>query len=159
MHTVDDFGALRFQAHGLEVGSTVHQSFSIAPDDPLSAETRAAWTTTIGRGDWQTRTETQTRMWSDEKTFYLEARAVAHTAAALYAALAPYGLGRLDPARLDWLASYRQQLAAAKLELQGRNDIPPDVKQSQLKNLAVVDQVAYQAIQSGSIDWPTHRES
>jgi putative CocE/NonD family hydrolase len=77
VHTLDDFGAQRFQAHGLEVGSTVRQSFSIAPDDPLSAETLAAWTQTVGRGDWQTRTETQTRMWSDEKTFYLEAKLAA----------------------------------------------------------------------------------
>jgi putative CocE/NonD family hydrolase len=73
VHTLDDFGAQRFQAHGLEVGSTVRQSFSIAPDNPHSAETRAAWTQTVGRGAWQTRTESQTRMWSDEKTFYLEA--------------------------------------------------------------------------------------
>ena len=73
VRTEDDFGAERIVAHGLETGGRVSQRFAIRPDDPLSAETEAAWSMTVGRGDWRTRTETRTRMWSDAAAFHLEA--------------------------------------------------------------------------------------
>ena len=73
VHTYDDFGAFRIESHGLEVGDIVRQSFSIVPDDPCSARAEASWTYTIGRGPWQTRTESVTRMWSDRTAFHLEA--------------------------------------------------------------------------------------
>jgi putative CocE/NonD family hydrolase len=69
----DDFGAFRIRAHGLETGIKSTRSFSILPDDPLSAEAEATWSTTTGRGTWQTRTEIRTRMWSDREVFHLEA--------------------------------------------------------------------------------------
>ncbi len=71
--THDDFGAFRIRSHGLEIGSCVGQSFSIEPETPGSAAARAHWTTTLGRGDWQTRCESWTRMWSDHDSFHLEA--------------------------------------------------------------------------------------
>ena len=78
VRTDDDFGCERIPSHGLEAGSRVRQSFSIEPEDPHSAEAEAAWSFTIGRGDWQTRCESRTRMWSDRETFHLEARLEAY---------------------------------------------------------------------------------
>jgi predicted acyl esterase len=74
LRTDDDDGLKRIKAHGLEAGSRVVESFTIAPEDPLSARAEAAWTFHIGRGDWRTRTEGRTVMWSDRESFYLEAK-------------------------------------------------------------------------------------
>ena len=74
LRTDDDNGLKRIEAHGLETGSRVVESFTITPEDPLTARAEAAWTFRIGRGDWQTRTEGRTVMWSDRDNFYLEAR-------------------------------------------------------------------------------------
>jgi len=74
LRTVDDDGLKRIKAHGLEVGSRAVESFTITPEDPLSARAEAAWTFRIGRGGWQTRTEGRTVMWSDRDNFYLEAK-------------------------------------------------------------------------------------
>lgn len=78
LRTYDDFGQIRYSAHGLEEGSEVEQAFAIDPDDPLSAQVEATWRFTIGRGDWQTRTETHSMMWSDHETFYLRAKLEAY---------------------------------------------------------------------------------
>jgi hypothetical protein len=74
LRTVDDDGLRRITAHGLEIGSRVVESFTITPEDPLSARAEAAWTYRVGRGPWQTRTEGRTVMWSDRDNFHLEAR-------------------------------------------------------------------------------------
>ena len=74
LRTVDDDGLKRIKAHGLEVGSRAVESFTITPEDPLSARAEAAWTFRIGRGGWRTRTEGRTVMWSDRDNFYLEAK-------------------------------------------------------------------------------------
>jgi hypothetical protein len=73
VQTDDDFGAQRLRGHGLEVGSRVRQRFTIGPENPSSAQTEASWSVTVGRGEWRTRSETWTRMWSDSSTFHLEA--------------------------------------------------------------------------------------
>ena len=73
----DDFGAHRMSEHGLEVGSTVEEIFRIRADDPLSARCDTCWQFTVGRGDWQTRTEVRHAMWSDAANFYLSASLVA----------------------------------------------------------------------------------
>jgi len=44
----------------------------ITKEHPLSMITECHRTATIGRGDWQTRIETKSRMTSDEMNFYLE---------------------------------------------------------------------------------------
>ncbi len=48
--------------------------WDIDPDDPLSARGRAESRDTLGRDDWQVRTETRSGMWSDEAAFHLSAR-------------------------------------------------------------------------------------
>ena len=74
----DDFGEVRDLAHGLANGSIVNETWSIQPDDPLSAIMETRWTQTFSRDAWSVRTETTSRMWSDEKAFHLQARIEAH---------------------------------------------------------------------------------
>ena len=74
----DDFGEVRDLAHGLVNGSIVHETWSIQPDDPLSASMETRWTQTFSRDAWSVRTETSSRMWSDEKAFHLQARIEAY---------------------------------------------------------------------------------
>ena len=71
--TVDDFGSVFDPSTELITGSSVHQRFSIEPDDPLSATARASWTQSLERGDWKIYTESSTSMTSDVDYFYLEA--------------------------------------------------------------------------------------
>jgi hypothetical protein len=78
VQTDDNFGVQRLRPHGLEVGSRVRQRFTIGPEDPSSAQTEASWSVTVGRGDWRTRSETWTRMWSDSSIFHLEAKLEAY---------------------------------------------------------------------------------
>ena len=87
-----------------------------------------------------------------DMTLYLETRAVAHTAAALYAGLAPFGLGPLDPERLDWLKKYQSLLSAAQVEVKGRVDIPADLKKVQVGMLSDVAAVAMAIRQKGAVE-------
>ena len=72
--TVDTIGRVRVPSSGIEIGGRVTERVSILPDDPLSARTEATWTVHVARQDWVTRSESRTVMWSDKKTFHLEAR-------------------------------------------------------------------------------------
>ena len=71
--TEDDFGSLFDPSTELITGSSVHQRFSIEPDEPLSATACASWTQSLERGDWKIHTGSSTRMTSDVDYFYLEA--------------------------------------------------------------------------------------
>ena len=71
--TQDNFGLSVNPATGLTTGSSVHQKFSIIPDDPLSAVAQAEWIQIIERSEWKVRTETSTRMSCDSENFYIEA--------------------------------------------------------------------------------------
>lgn len=68
-----DFGESRIEAHGLASGSVACETYKIRDNDPLSAETEHVWTQTLFRDDWQVRTETRTRMWSDREHFHIRA--------------------------------------------------------------------------------------
>jgi len=70
---VDDSGDVRIDANGLEVGSVKHTKYRIRDDDPLSGIAEARWTQKVGRGAWQTRTETWTRMTSTREAFLIHA--------------------------------------------------------------------------------------
>jgi hypothetical protein len=71
---LDDFGEVRDLDHGLVNGSVVRETWSIHPDDPLSAKMETHWTQTLSRGDWSVRTETFSRMSSDAEAFHITAR-------------------------------------------------------------------------------------
>ncbi|HEU0221362.1 MAG TPA: CocE/NonD family hydrolase [Paracoccaceae bacterium] len=77
LHLEDDFGAVRDLEHGLESGSRVRESWTIHPDDPLSARGEARWEQTHGRGGWQVRTEAVTEMTADAQTFTITGRVTA----------------------------------------------------------------------------------
>jgi hypothetical protein len=59
---VDDFGTQQLLDHGLIVHGAGRESYSIMPDDPLSAKMETYWTEARRRGSWDTRTETYGRL-------------------------------------------------------------------------------------------------
>jgi predicted acyl esterase len=67
----DDFGEVRDLEHDLVHGSAVRETWTIAPDDPLSAAVDIAWTQTYSRGDWSVRTETTSSMHAERENFHL----------------------------------------------------------------------------------------
>ncbi len=69
----EDFGKVRDLEHGLISGATASETWSIHPDDPLSAQGRCRWVDELERGNIRLRTEAECAMWSDATHFYLEA--------------------------------------------------------------------------------------
>ena len=82
---VDDFGEVRDLDHGLVAGSTAEESWTIDPDDPLSAHGRTRWTQTLSRGEWSISTETLTEMTSDATSLHLRGRILAREGSKLVA--------------------------------------------------------------------------
>ncbi|MCR6108391.1 CocE/NonD family hydrolase [Salipaludibacillus agaradhaerens] len=72
-----DEGERCLPENGLQYGSVNKNVWSIREGDPLSAHNRCEWELTIGRGQWQTKVQTCSDMWSDETTFYLVNKLVA----------------------------------------------------------------------------------
>ncbi len=62
MEIVDDFGSVEIKPHNLVTSSVGRESYSIMPDDPLSAKMETHWTEEVKRGSWKTRTETYGRL-------------------------------------------------------------------------------------------------
>jgi len=73
LNVIDDFGAAEDADHGLIAGSIARESWTIHPDEPLSAKGSTHWTQTLARGDWTIRTEARQTMWSDAEFFYQSA--------------------------------------------------------------------------------------
>ena len=71
---VDDFGELRDLDHGLVHGSVARETWTIDPDNPLSARGQTHWSQTQSRGDWSVSTETFAEMTSDAESFHLKAQ-------------------------------------------------------------------------------------
>ena len=65
-------GRFLFHDSGLEMEDKASDRLEITRAHPLSMITECQRTASIGRGDWQTRIETKSRMTSDEMNFYLE---------------------------------------------------------------------------------------
>jgi hypothetical protein len=63
------FGAFRIRENGLEYSERGRDTFSVVEGDPLSAEAGSSWSIALGRGDWQTRVETESRMTGDSRAF------------------------------------------------------------------------------------------
>lgn len=66
-----DEGARLLPDSGLEYGSENTNVFSIKKGDPLSAQTTSTWSLHIGRGDWQTRVESCSKMTCDEEHYFV----------------------------------------------------------------------------------------
>ena len=73
LRLITDGGLVRHESTGLESGKVITETWEIHPDDPLSARNSAHWSYTIGRGPWQTRTETRSEMTCDAENFHLRA--------------------------------------------------------------------------------------
>ena len=58
MRIVDDFGRSTIAEHGLTTWGCGRESYSILPDDPLSARQECHWSMEASRDDWKVRTET-----------------------------------------------------------------------------------------------------
>lgn len=58
-------------ADGLEFGDVGRDDFHVVDNDPLTARARSRWTSRIGRGDWQTRVETDSTMSADRDSYLL----------------------------------------------------------------------------------------
>ena len=65
-------GRFLFHDSGLEMEDKALDRLEITKVHPLSMITECQRTASIGRGNWQTRIETKSRMTSDEMNFYLE---------------------------------------------------------------------------------------
>ncbi|MEO1459078.1 MAG: CocE/NonD family hydrolase, partial [Pseudomonadota bacterium] len=79
LETIDDFGASRAIAHGLETGSSVTQRYAIRPGDPLSARHEADWLFAFRRASpdgsvWTARIESHAAMTADARAFRLHRR-------------------------------------------------------------------------------------
>ena len=59
---VDDFGRSTITDLDLTTWGCGRESYSILPDDPLSARQECHWTEERSRGDWKARTETYSAM-------------------------------------------------------------------------------------------------
>ncbi|RWB01111.1 CocE/NonD family hydrolase [Mesorhizobium sp.] len=75
---VDDFGEVRDLEHGLANGSIARETWTIHPDDPLSASGKTHWTQTLSRNGWSVRTETSAEVRSDAQSFMVNARIEAY---------------------------------------------------------------------------------
>ena len=62
LHIEDDFGRSTIVDHGMTTWACGRESYSIFPDDPLSARQECHWTEERSRGDWKVRTETRSAM-------------------------------------------------------------------------------------------------
>ncbi|THH35852.1 CocE/NonD family hydrolase [Aliishimia ponticola] len=74
----DDFGMVRDLDHGLESGGIARETWSIHPDDPLSARGSCHWTEEMTRGGTALRSEARCDMRCDAHHFYLHARIEAY---------------------------------------------------------------------------------
>ena len=72
--SIADSGLQRIDAIGLELEEIARKVYRIKSDDPLSADNVIVWTTRRGRGDWQVRVETRTRMRATRKHFLIDAK-------------------------------------------------------------------------------------
>jgi uncharacterized protein len=71
--SIADSGLQRIDAIGLELEEIARKVYRIERDDPLSADNFIHWTTRRGRGDWQVRVETRTRMRATREDFVIDA--------------------------------------------------------------------------------------
>jgi uncharacterized protein len=71
--SISDSGRQRIDAIGIELEEIARKIYRISSDDPLSADNVIHWTTRRGRGEWQVRVETRTRMRATREHFLIEA--------------------------------------------------------------------------------------
>jgi len=65
-------GRFRLVGTSRELGEFGENAFSVVEGDPLSAETRSQRTVVVAGDGWEARTEVESRLTCDERTFYVE---------------------------------------------------------------------------------------
>jgi hypothetical protein len=75
---VDDFGRSTISALGLTTWACARESYSILPNDPLSARQECHWTEERSRGDWNVRTETYSAMTATKTHWHVTGRLEAY---------------------------------------------------------------------------------
>ena len=73
LRIVDDFGARRIDALGLETDTVARETYRIAADAPQSARCRTHWTEVLARDGWRARTESVIEQSVDAEYFYVDA--------------------------------------------------------------------------------------
>jgi putative CocE/NonD family hydrolase len=68
----DDFGVDLDTTNGLAGGEIGRETYSIHPDDPLSAKAECHWTQVMSRPGWSIRTEARSSLRSDRDSFHVE---------------------------------------------------------------------------------------
>ena len=80
LEIVDDFGRSTIAEHGLTSWACGRESYSILPNDPLSARAECHWSEERSRGDWKVRTETWSAMTASKTHWHVTGRLEAYEA-------------------------------------------------------------------------------
>ena len=75
---VDDFGRSTIAEHGMTSWACGRETYTIHPDDPLSARQECHWSEERARGDWKVRTETYSAMTASKTHFHVTGRLEAY---------------------------------------------------------------------------------
>lgn len=78
LEIVDDFGRSEITDHGMVTWACGRETYTIHPDDPLSAKQECHWTEERARGDWKVRTETYSAMTATKTHFHVTGRLEAY---------------------------------------------------------------------------------
>jgi hypothetical protein len=78
MVITDDFGRYRISSHGLETWERGRETYTIRPDDPLSARQECHWTEEIARDGWRVRTETWSELTASKTHWHVKGRLEAY---------------------------------------------------------------------------------
>ncbi len=76
----EDTGTYRIDSIDLTIDQIKTGTYRISSDDPLSADISIKWTQKLARGDWQVRTETETRLRATREEFLIDATLDAYEA-------------------------------------------------------------------------------
>ncbi len=75
---VDDFGRITNLDHGMTSAACARETYTIRPDDPLSARQFCHWTEQRQRGDWKVRTETYSELTASKTHWHVTGRLEAY---------------------------------------------------------------------------------
>jgi hypothetical protein len=78
MVIIDDFGRHKIPGHGLETWERGCETYTIRPDEPLSARQECHWTEEIARGRWRVRTETWSELTASKTHWHVKGRLEAY---------------------------------------------------------------------------------
>jgi putative CocE/NonD family hydrolase len=75
---LDDFGRYELPEHKLQTYECARETYSIRPEDPLSARQEIHWTEELARGKWKVRTETYSELKATKDHWLIKGRLEAY---------------------------------------------------------------------------------